>query len=77
MSASLDSSSDEESDISEDDYKEKSYNELKAGKYKVKNPNATFRCPFCEGKKKKKQAYQFKELLQHASGIGIDSAKRR
>ncbi|RDX80339.1 Factor of DNA methylation 1, partial [Mucuna pruriens] len=71
------SSSDEESDISEsekEDYKEKSYDQLKAGKYKIKNANATLRCPFCEGKKK--QAFQFKDLLQHASGIGSGSSKR-
>ncbi|KAL2322141.1 hypothetical protein Fmac_026520 [Flemingia macrophylla] len=72
------SSSDEESDISEsekEEYKEKSYNQLRAGKYKIKNPNATLRCPFCEGKKK--QEFQFKDLLQHASGIGTGSYKRR
>ncbi|KAK7304108.1 hypothetical protein RJT34_15162 [Clitoria ternatea] len=72
------SSSEEESDISEsekEECKDESYEELKAGKYKIKNANATFRCPFCEGKKK--QAFQFKDLLQHASGIGIGSSKRR
>ncbi|TKY73106.1 Factor of DNA methylation 1 [Spatholobus suberectus] len=72
------SSSDEESDISEsekEDYKEKSYDQLKAGKYKIKNANATLRCPFCEGKKK--QTFQFKDLLQHAFGIGRGSSKRR
>ncbi|RDX70380.1 Factor of DNA methylation 1, partial [Mucuna pruriens] len=71
------SSSDEESDISEsekEDYKEKSYDQLKAGKYKIKNANGTLRCPFCEGKKK--QAFQFKDLLQHASGICPGSSKR-
>ncbi|XP_061356217.1 factor of DNA methylation 5-like [Gastrolobium bilobum] len=71
-------SSSEESDISEcemDDFIEKSYNQLKAGKYKkIKNPNSTFRCPFCEGKKKR--SFQFGELLLHASGIGIGSSKR-
>ncbi|KAJ1436926.1 Zinc finger-XS domain [Sesbania bispinosa] len=73
----MSSSSDNDSDISQsekDGYKEKSYNKLKAGKYKIKNPNATLRCPFCEGKKK--QAFQFGELLQHASGIGTGSSKR-
>ncbi|KAK7304796.1 hypothetical protein VNO77_42685 [Canavalia gladiata] len=70
------SSSSEDSEISEsekEDYKEKSYNKLKAGKYKVKIANATFRCPFCEGKKK--QAFQFRDLLQHAFGIGIGTKR--
>lgn len=72
------SSSDEESDISEsekEDYKEKIYNQFRAGKYKIKNANGTLRCPFCEGKKK--QAFQFKDLLQHASGVGKGSYRRR
>ncbi|KAK7281497.1 hypothetical protein RIF29_09551 [Crotalaria pallida] len=70
-------SSDEDSEISEseiDDYKEKFYNEIKVGKYKVQNPNATtVRCPWCEGKKK--QSYKFKDLLQHATGIGSSSSR--
>ncbi|EEF35059.1 factor of DNA methylation 1 [Ricinus communis] len=69
-------SSDEESDISEseiNDYKEKPYGELKSGKYKVK-VNGTLRCPFCAGKKK--QDYKYKDLLQHATGVGKGSANR-
>ncbi|KAK7411593.1 hypothetical protein VNO78_03028 [Psophocarpus tetragonolobus] len=72
------SSSEEESEISEsekEEYKEKTYDQLTAGKYKVKNSNGTLRCPFCEGKKK--QAFGFKDLLQHASGVGTGSSKRR
>ncbi|KAL6499662.1 hypothetical protein OROGR_027572 [Orobanche gracilis] len=71
------SSSDTDSEISESekyDYMEMYYDEIKAGKYRTKNQNATLRCPFCEGKKK--QEFQFKDLLQHASGIGTGSAKR-
>ncbi|XP_065873917.1 factor of DNA methylation 1-like [Euphorbia lathyris] len=70
-------SSDELSDISESeiaDYTDKPYEELKAGKYKVK-VNGTLRCPFCIGKKK--QDYKFKDLLQHATGVGKGSANRR
>lgn len=71
------SSSDEESDISEseiNEYKEKPYEELKSGKFKVKGPNGTLRCPFCAGKKK--QDYKYKDLLQHATGVSKGSANR-
>ncbi|XP_057969603.1 factor of DNA methylation 1-like [Malania oleifera] len=71
------SSSGEESDISEsemENYLERSYEQLKNGKYRVKNPTATFRCPFCLGKRK--QEYRFTELLQHASGVGTGSSNR-
>ncbi|XP_059644732.1 factor of DNA methylation 1-like [Cornus florida] len=73
----MDYSSDEDSDISEseiDDYKEKPYDQLRAGNYKVKSANGTLRCPFCAGKKK--QDYKYKELFQHASGVGKGSSNR-
>ncbi|XP_057474603.1 factor of DNA methylation 1-like [Actinidia eriantha] len=73
----MDYSSDEESDFSDseiNEYKEKPYEELKAGKYKVKNTNGTLRCPFCAGKKK--QEFKYKDLLQHASGVAKGSANR-
>ncbi|XVF24677.1 hypothetical protein REPUB_Repub13aG0148000 [Reevesia pubescens] len=73
----MDSSSGEDSDISEseiNDYKEKPYEHLRSGKYKVKALNGSLRCPFCAGKKK--QDYKFKDLLQHASGVGKGSANR-
>ncbi|CAL5361604.1 unnamed protein product [Camellia sinensis] len=73
----MDYSSDEDSDLSEseiNEYKEKPYEELKAGKYKVKHVNGALRCPYCAGKKK--QDYKYKELLQHASGVGKGSANR-
>ncbi|XP_062089971.1 factor of DNA methylation 1 [Humulus lupulus] len=77
LSPTMDYSSDDESDISEseiNDYSDKPYVELRAGKYKVKGPNGTLRCPFCAGKKK--QDYKFKDLLQHASGVAKGSANR-
>jgi uncharacterized C2H2 Zn-finger protein len=64
-------SSSEESDISDSDiveHKEKIYAQLRAGKLKVKYGESVFRCPFCLGKKK--QDYNLKDLLQHATGIG-------
>lgn len=69
--------SSEESDISEseiNDYIDKPYEELTAGKFKVKGLNGNLRCPFCAGKKK--QDYKYKDLLQHASGVGKGSANR-
>ncbi|XP_041001106.1 factor of DNA methylation 1 [Juglans microcarpa x Juglans regia] len=69
--------SSEESDISEseiNDYIGKPYEQLRVGKYKVKGLNGTLRCPFCAGKKK--QDYKYKDLLQHASGVGKGSANR-
>ncbi|KAJ4842951.1 hypothetical protein Tsubulata_026607 [Turnera subulata] len=69
-------SEEEESEISEseiDDYAVRPYEDLKAGKLKVK-VNGFLRCPFCLGKKK--QDYKFKDLLQHASGVGKGSANR-
>ncbi|KAG4198978.1 hypothetical protein ERO13_A05G119900v2 [Gossypium hirsutum] len=73
----MDSSSGEESDLSEseiNEYKEKPYEEIRSGKYKVKALNGSLRCPFCAGKKK--QDYKYKDLLQHASGVGKGSANR-
>lgn len=74
--SSMDYSS-EESDFSESeigDYVDEPYEQLRTGKYLVKGPNGTLRCPFCVGKKK--QDYKYKELFQHASGVGKGSASR-
>ncbi|KAG9152405.1 hypothetical protein Leryth_015809 [Lithospermum erythrorhizon] len=73
----MDGSSDDLSDLSESDveeYMEKPYQELLTGKYKVKGPNNTLRCPFCAGKKK--QDYKYKDLMQHATGAGKLSSNR-
>ncbi|KAK9683312.1 hypothetical protein RND81_10G131200 [Saponaria officinalis] len=72
-------SSEEDTDISEsevDDYGEKTYEELKKGEHEVKVSEDKFTCPYCP--KKRKRDYLYKELLQHASGIGnANSSKRR
>ncbi|KAE9584516.1 hypothetical protein Lal_00021747 [Lupinus albus] len=73
----MDYSSEDDSDISEseiEDYAQKPYEQIKAGKYKVKSLNGSLRCPFCAGKKK--QDYKYKDLYQHASGVGKGSANR-
>ncbi|CAL1374251.1 unnamed protein product [Linum trigynum] len=69
-------SSEEESDISEseiNDYVDKPYEKLQSQAYKVQ-VHGTLKCPFCAGKKK--QGYKYKELLQHASGVGKGAASR-
>jgi hypothetical protein len=75
--AAKDSSDDSDEDDSEaeSDYEEKSYIQLRSGNHRVRNPDGTFRCPFCPGKKK--QDYKLKDLLQHADGIGVSSKHRR
>ncbi|KAK2982184.1 hypothetical protein RJ640_009436 [Escallonia rubra] len=60
----------EESDISESEinhYKQNPYRHLRAGKYKIKNPNGTFKSHFCPGKRK--EEYHYGELQQRASGV--------
>ncbi|XP_010678966.2 factor of DNA methylation 5 [Beta vulgaris subsp. vulgaris] len=68
----------EEPDIAHseiEEYSEKVYQAFQIGTYIVQNPGGNFRCPFCLDKKK--QACSFKTLLQHASGVGRGSARRR
>jgi hypothetical protein len=72
--SAMDCSSDESSDLSEtdiDDYAEKAYLDLKAGKLVARLGTDRFRCPFCPGKKK--QDYRYNELLQHAVGVGASN----
>lgn len=78
MGSIMDDDSMEDSDISEsemDEYEEKSYEELKSGNHQVKIANDTFTCPYCP--KKKKRDYLYKELLQHASGVGNSTSDKR
>lgn len=73
----MDYESGEESDLSDseiNEYKDKPYEELRTGKYRVKHMTGSLRCPFCSGKKK--QDYKYKDLLQHASGVAKGSANR-
>ncbi|KAL7588365.1 hypothetical protein Lser_V15G36210 [Lactuca serriola] len=71
----MEQSSDEDSDSELEDYEEKSYEELKGGKYHIKLPNESFTCPFCSNKKK--HDYQYKDLLQHATMVGKTDSKKR
>ncbi|KAJ0986511.1 hypothetical protein J5N97_004867 [Dioscorea zingiberensis] len=54
-------------------YEEKYHLMLKTTNPRIKNPDGTLRCPFCAGKKK--QGFVYKDLLQHATGIGASSAR--
>ncbi|CAL0308943.1 unnamed protein product [Lupinus luteus] len=74
----MDHSSDEDTDISESeisDYEDKSYEKLKNGSHCVKTSDETFTCPYCPTKRKRD--YMYKELLQHASGVGQSSSQKR
>ncbi|KAI3853085.1 hypothetical protein MKX03_023892 [Papaver bracteatum] len=55
-----------------DDYEEKVYQKLKNGKFTVKLADLKFRCPFCLGKKK--QVYEYKDLVPHAKDAGKKSS---
>ena len=73
----MDIDSGEDTDISEseiEEYEDKSYEELKSGKRKVKLSEEKYTCPYCP---KRKRDYQYKELLQHADGVGKGSSQKR
>lgn len=78
MGSSMDHSSEEDSDISESEmteYGEKSYEKLKSGNHNVKISEDAFTCPYCP--KKRKQDYLYKDILQHASGVGNSTSNKR
>ncbi|CAI9092386.1 OLC1v1027608C1 [Oldenlandia corymbosa var. corymbosa] len=78
MGSSVDHSSGDDTDMSDselDEYKDLSYEALKSGKHKVKLSDEIFACPFCS--KRKKGDYFYKELLQHASGVGASTSSKR
>ncbi|BBH04786.1 XH/XS domain-containing protein [Prunus dulcis] len=54
-----------------EDYVDAYYYQLKKGSVKVKNSDSTYRCPFCDGKRR--HDYRLKELSRHAYDIGRDS----
>ena len=66
----MSSSSDPLSNINDsdsDDQVENSLLKLKQGTYTVRNPDGSYRCPFCPGRKK--GTFSLKDLNQHAEGI--------
>ncbi|KAF7154070.1 hypothetical protein RHSIM_Rhsim01G0153500 [Rhododendron simsii] len=63
------------SDSEINNYKDKPYEELKQGKYKIKNRDGSLRCPFCPGKKK--QQFKYRDLVQHASRVGSGAVWRK
>ncbi|CAO2817151.1 unnamed protein product [Amaranthus hypochondriacus] len=72
------SSEEEDTDISEseiDEYGDQAFEELKKGGREIKVSEEKYTCPYCPGKRKRD--YHYKELLQHASGIGNASSKKR
>ncbi|XP_060175441.1 protein INVOLVED IN DE NOVO 2 isoform X2 [Lycium barbarum] len=74
----MDYSSEEDTDISEseiEEYEEKSYEELKSGNRSLKISDVAYTCPYCP--KKRKRDFLYKELVQHASGVGSCSSNKR
>lgn len=74
----MDHGSEEDTDISEseiEEYGEQAYEKLKKGERELKASGEKYTCPYCP--KKRKQDYLYKELLQHASGIGTGNSKKR
>lgn len=72
------SSEEEDTDISEseiEEYGDKTFDELKKESSKLKVSEEKYTCPYCPGKRKRD--YHYKELLQHASGIGNANSKKR
>ncbi|KAG9454703.1 hypothetical protein H6P81_007607 [Aristolochia fimbriata] len=67
----MDYTGEEDSEISETEietFRDRFYEQLQKDPHKVKISEVSFRCPYCRGKKK--QEYQYKDLLQHAHGVG-------
>ncbi|KAK0605415.1 hypothetical protein LWI29_026486 [Acer saccharum] len=62
-----------DSDLEEYEYRQ--YRKLKKEYLEVKISNSVYRCPFCYGKRKRD--YRFKELLEHASGVGRSRSRSR
>ncbi|KAK6933169.1 XS domain [Dillenia turbinata] len=78
MGSSTDCSSDSDSDMSEsemDDYVEKFYKKLQNGSCFVKASDETYICLYCP--KKRKRDFQYKDLLQHATGVGKSGSEKR
>ncbi|CAN1338409.1 Protein INVOLVED IN DE NOVO 2 [Linum perenne] len=65
-------------DISEserDEYEDQCYEELKGGKYSVRNPDGTFACPYCP--RERKQDYPYLAIFEHAYGVGNSHSAKR
>ncbi|XP_057978958.1 protein INVOLVED IN DE NOVO 2 [Malania oleifera] len=78
MGSSPNHSSEEDTDVSEsemDEYEDKSYKELKNGTHNVKVSEDAFTCPFCPNKRKRD--FLYKELIQHATGVGNCTSNKR
>lgn len=57
-------------------YVKKTYEKLKNGSHNVKTSDETFICPYCPNKKRKRD-YVYREILEHASGVGWSSSQKR
>jgi len=57
-------------------YVDKFYEELKKGRHCVKTSDETFTCPYCPNKKLNRD-YVYREILEHASGVGQSRSQKR
>ncbi|WJX64011.1 hypothetical protein P8452_48838 [Trifolium repens] len=56
-------------------YIDRFYKELKNGSLKVRISDDTFTCPYCP--KMRKPEYVYREILEHASGVGQSPSQKR
>ena len=56
-------------------YIDKPYEELKKGRHIVKISDESFICPYCP--KKIKRGYVYREILEHAAGVGNSNSQKR
>ncbi|XP_068639742.1 protein INVOLVED IN DE NOVO 2-like [Aristolochia californica] len=73
----MDYTTEEDSETSDSDMetrRDRFYEQLQKEPHKVKISDVSFRCPYCQGKKK--QDYQYKDLLQHAGGVGQSNNRK-
>ncbi|KAL5991911.1 hypothetical protein ACLOJK_012823 [Asimina triloba] len=76
MSGNMDGNSGEDTDLSESEiesYEDKIYQQLKRREPRIKYSDNSFRCPFCMGKKK--QVYNYDDLLKHTVGMGASNRR--
>ncbi|XP_022868925.1 protein INVOLVED IN DE NOVO 2-like [Olea europaea var. sylvestris] len=77
MGSSTEYSSGDETDMSDSEieYEEKIYEELKNGNHLYKVSDDAFSCPFFPNKRKRD--FLYKELQQHALGVGKCNSQKR
>jgi len=55
----------------------RTYEQLKKGIQNVRTSDKTFTCPYCPNNKRIKRDYVYREILEHASGVGWSISQTR